>query len=85
MTLDDLKAKLAVLDELRQKINAFLIAALQGGLFTDGLKLAAEISKMVAAGGMDPADGIAALGTLTQINTDITTAVQAAKAQAPAA
>ena len=81
LTLEEIKAKVDEIDTLRQKFNAFIVECIKDGAFTDGLKLAAQISALVASGGTDPAAALTALGTLTQINVDLTTAKNAVEAQ----
>lgn len=80
MFIDDLKTRIAKIDEVRQGINSFLIESIKAGAFTDSLKLAAQISAMVASGGANPLAAMEALKTLTQINADLAAAKAAVHA-----
>jgi hypothetical protein len=80
MTLTQINQTIAELDQVRQKINAFVIAALPT-MGPDCLKLVLAITAMVAQGGANPAQVMEALADLAQINKDITSAELAVKAQ----
>lgn len=88
MDIDHIKQELAQIDQVRQRINKFIIAALPT-MGPDCLKLVVAISAMVAQGGASPSQIMGALDDLNQINDDFTTAIAAVKAQegapAPAA
>jgi hypothetical protein len=82
MSLSDLNAVLADIGAKRRLVNQFLEAGLQNGLGFDAFTLAGEISALVATGGANPAAIMAAIQTLTKINSDFNAAEAAAKAQA---
>jgi len=83
MTLADIEKAVVDIDAIRQKINAFIKAALAAGTGADAISLMAAIAKDVATSGTDPAAILQTISDLTQINNDLNTAVAAVKAQAP--
>ena len=83
MTLAEIQAKLAIIDQIRQEINTFIKNALLAGTGADAIALMAAIAKDVATSGTDPAAILATIQTVVQINNDINTAVAATKAEQP--
>ncbi len=82
MTLAEIQEKIAEIDQVRQKVNKFLIAALPT-MGPDAFKLALAVSAMVAAGGANPAAVMSGLDDLNQLNADFTTAMAAARSETP--
>ena len=81
MDITQIQETIAQIDQIRQKINAFIKAALAAGTGADAISLMAAIAKDVATSGTDPAAILATINDLTQINNDLDTAVAAVKAQ----
>lgn len=83
MTVADIQNALAIIDQIRQEINAYIKAALAAGAGADAISLMADIAKDVATGGKDPMAILATIQQLTAINNDLTAAAAAVKAQTP--
>ena len=83
MTLAEIQAKLAIIDQIRQEINTFIKNALLAGTGADAIALMAAIAKDVATSGTDPAAILATIQNVVQINNDINTAVAAPQAEQP--
>lgn len=81
LSIAEVQAELAKIDQLRRQINSVLIAACQGPAPADTIKLIAAVTRAVATGGKDPLAIIDALNDLNSINADLTAAENAVKAQ----
>jgi hypothetical protein len=80
LSIEEITTALAEIDQVRQRVTKFLIAALPT-MGPDAFKLALAVSAMVAAGGANPAAVMAGLDDLNQLNADFTAAIASVKAQ----
>ena len=83
MTLTDIQTALANIDAIRQKINAYIVAAFAAGAGKDAIALMAALAKDVATSGADPASILETINDLGAINNDLNDAAAAVKAQQP--
>lgn len=83
MTLAEIQTDLANIDAIRQKINAYIVAAFAAGIGKDAVALMASLAADVATSGSNPADILTTITALTQINADLNAAAAAVKAEQP--